>query len=101
MRGIYNHKFFILFLVTFARVLFTHSDYSQKHLVVPVCNHNNCTRDGVAGQILVMLVCVEAVMFALFTVSMFCEQTTFYGNTQIDGKRHKTKSYRHGENMII
>ena len=100
--GFYNHKFFILFLV----YVFLGSLYALglllKHLVVPVCNHN-CTRDSITGQILVMLVCVEALMFALFTVSMFCEQmcNVLHGNTQIDRlKAQNSSSWGKYDNLV-
>jgi hypothetical protein len=98
--GFYNHKFFILFLV----YVCLGSLYSLGLLVthLATCNHQ-CRGHDVGGQVLVLLVCVEALMFSLFTVSMFGEQmcNICHGNTQIDRlKSDDSSSWGKYDNLI-
>jgi len=81
--GFNNHKFFILFLA----YIFLGSVYA---LGLIVWHHVTCKFKcvvvGAFGSILMMLVALEALLFGLFTIGMFCEQIygVMSGGTQID-----------------
>lgn len=96
--GIYNHKFFLLFVL----YTFLQCGYS---LLLVVARFFSCTRAGLEDGgcsslgILTALVLLEAIMFGLFTMCMLCDQCSVL--TTNETKIDRLKGEKHAAPTIV
>ncbi|EQC42560.1 hypothetical protein SDRG_00290 [Saprolegnia diclina VS20] len=85
--GLGNHKFFLLFIF----YVFLLSLYAMALVVARYshCMHETCAS---TGAVHVICLCLEAVLFGLFTMCMMCDQYSVIttGTTQIDRLKGET-----------